>query len=124
MSRTYNTPPSVIRTKMGELGRGFGNASKALLLWPWTALKMGFESALRASRPDHSMLDTVQPRQFFGLSSITQDLLDQAERDRRSGLPADPFETLGKRSGEALNDTRIASKPAFSKFHAARHVGH
>lgn len=124
MSRTYNTPPSMFRTKAAELGRGFGNAAKALLWSPWTALKMGFESVLRAGRPEHSMLYTVQPRQLFGLRSITQDLLDKAERERRSGLPADPFEVLGERPGDALNDKRIASEPAFNKFHAARHAEH
>jgi hypothetical protein len=122
MSRTYNTPPSIFRTKAVQLGRGFGSAAKALLLSPWTALKSGFESALRASRAEHSMLDTVQPRQFFGLSSITQDLLDKAERDRRCGLPADPFEVLGERPGKAPNDERLTSRPAFTKFRAARHA--
>ena len=124
MSRTYNTPPSIFRTKAVELSRSFGNAAKALLLSPWTALKMGFESVLRASRPEHSVLDTVQPRRLFGLRSITQDLLDKAERDRRCGLPADPFEVLENRSADALNGERITSEPAFSNFHAARHVGH
>ena len=124
MSRTYNTPPSIFRTKAVELGRGFGNAAKGLLLSPWTALKMGFESVLRASRPEHSMLDTVQPRQLFGLSSITQDLLDKAERDRGCGLPADPFEVLSDRSGDGLNGKMSPSEPAFSKFRAARHAEH
>ena len=122
MSRTYNAPPSILRTKAGELGRGVGNAAKALLVSPWTALKMGFESVLRAGRPYNSMLDTVQPRQLLGLRSITQELLDKAERDRRNGLPADPFEVLGDRSGGALHDKRIKSAPALSKFHAARHA--
>ena len=124
MSRTYNTPPSILRTKATELGRGLGNAAKALLWSPWTALKMGFQSVLRASRPEHSELETVQPRQFFGLSSITQDLLDKAERDRRNGPPPDPFEVLTERPGESPNDRRITSQPTFSKFRAARHVGH
>ena len=109
MSRTCNAPPSVVRTKMVELGRGFGNATKALLLSPWTALKMGFETVFSAGRPDCPTPDD-QPRQFFGLRSITQELLDKAERDRRGGLPADPFEILAGRSAASLNDERPASK--------------
>lgn len=120
MSRTYNTPPSVLRTKLVELGRGFGNATKALLLWPWTALKMGFESVLRAERPDPMLTD--RPQQFFGLGSITQDLLDNAERDRRCGLPADPFEILTGQPAAGLNDERPAPKPSFKKFHSVRHA--
>lgn len=123
MSRTYNTPPSVLRMKMVELGRGFGNASKALLLWPWTALKMGFEAVLRVGETKFSMLDE-RPQQFFGLGSITQDLLDKAERDRRRGLPADPFEILAGRRATALDDERPAPKPSLKKFHAVRHAEH
>ena len=120
MSRTYNTPPSVLRTKMVELGRGLGDAMKALLLWPWTPLKMGFESVLRIGR---STLDD-RPQQFFGLGSITQDLLDKIERDRRCGLPADPFETFAGRPAAALDDERTAPKPSLKKFQSARHAEH
>lgn len=123
MSRTYNAPPSVLRTKMVEFGSDFGNATKALLLWPWSALKMGFESILRVGRPEYSMLDDP-PQQFFGLGSITQDLLDKAERDRRWGLPADPFEILAGRPAVSLDDERPASEPSFKKFHAVRHAEH
>ena len=121
MSRTYNTPPSVLRTRMVELGRGFGDATKALLLWPWTALKMGFETVLGAGRPEYPELDD-RPRQFFGLGSITQDLLDKAERDRRCGLPADPFDTLAGRPAAVLDDERPVPKPAVRRFQAVRHA--
>lgn len=123
MSRTYNAPPSVLRTKMAEWGHGLGNATKALLLWHWTAIKMGFESVLRIGRPEFSMLND-QPRQFFGLRSITQELLDEAERDRRDELPDDPFDTLAHQPGAALNDKAATSEPAFKRFHAARHAEH
>ena len=118
MSRTYNTPPSGLRTKMAELGRGLGDAAKALFVSPWMALKMGFESVLRAGRPERSVADRTQ--QFFGLGSITQDLLDQAERDRRRRVPADPFETLAGRSAALRNDVRPASQRPFKKSHAVR----
>ncbi len=121
MSRTYNTPPAILRTKIVELGRGFGNATKALLLWPWTALKMGFESVLSGGRPEYPMVD-YRPQQFFGLGSITQDLLDKAERGRLCGLPADPFETLA--GSAALDDETPAAKHSFRKFHAVRHGEH
>jgi hypothetical protein len=121
MSRTYNTPPSVLRTKMRELGLGIRAEAKMLISWPWTALKMGFESVLRSGRPESSILDD-RPQQFFGLGSITQRLLDNAESDRRCGLPADPFETLAGRPSADVNRGRPAPKPTVKKFHAARHV--
>lgn len=120
MSRTYNTPPSVLRMKMVELGRGLRNATKTLLLWPWSALKMSFESVLRIGSPT---LDD-RPQQFFGLGSITQDLLDKAERDRRFALQADPFEILARRPAAELDDEVSRSKPSFKKFQPVRHAEH
>ena len=121
MSRTYNAPPSVLRTKMAELGRGFGNALKAMVLWPWMALNMGFGSVLRSEPLDYPTGDDL-PRTFFGLRSITQKALDDAERNRRRKLPADPFDILARRSEAKLQDPRIASDPTFARFRAARHA--
>lgn len=122
MSRTYNTPPSVLRTKMGEWGRTLDDETKKLLLQPWTALRMGFESVLRIGRTGYSMLDE-RPQQFFGVGSITQDLLDKAESNRRGGLPPDPFETLA--AGPAVLDRgRPVPKPTVEEFDAVRHGQH
>lgn len=102
MSRTYNAAPSLIsRSRAG--------------------LKTALDYLLRMGRPRHP--DTNErPRQFFGLSSITQQLLDNAERDRRGGLPPDPFDTLVDPTKSAHGQP--ARNPEPKKIHAARHVGH
>ncbi len=101
---------------MGEWGRALDDETRKLLLQPWTALRMGFESVLRIGRPGYSMLGE-RPQQSFGLGSITQDLLDMSERNRRGGPLPDPFETLA--AGPAvLVRGRLAPKPIVEKFDA------
>ena len=62
---------------------------------------MGFESMLRSDNPQRAARADQLP-QFFGLGSITQELLDKAERERRSTVLPDPFGRVDAPSGATL----------------------
>ncbi len=124
MSRTYNVPPGVLRSKIRSWGRAIGDETRMLISRPWLAFKMGFEAMLRSDNPqpaarDDRARDDRLP-QFFGLGSITQELLDKAERERRSTIPPDPFARPAAPSGEGVDHAKAAAPPRVKKFHACR----